>query len=130
MATSENTGRVTVHIITGSVHDEQAGDFAWLTAAGDVDSAYQPWRGDLLQEMRRETGVERLIVDREGEDFTVSIDCDGLGDELVKARSVQEGVLRDCRVAAQLAYRGGHPETQIASALGVDRMTIRKWLGK
>ncbi|MGV7585208.1 helix-turn-helix domain-containing protein [Mycobacterium kansasii] len=31
---------------------------------------------------------------------------------------------------AQSAHSDGVPETQIADELGVNRMTVRKWLGK
>jgi hypothetical protein len=34
------------------------------------------------------------------------------------------------RTAAQTAHAAGIPETQLAVALRVDRLTIRRWLGK
>jgi hypothetical protein len=35
-----------------------------------------------------------------------------------------------CRDAAIAAHAAGTPETVIAEALGVNRMTVRRWLGK
>jgi DNA invertase Pin-like site-specific DNA recombinase len=52
------------------------------------------------------------------------------------ARRVQESRARlaaDMKAAAQTAidaHAAGIPETEIAAALGVNRMTVRRWLGK
>lgn len=52
------------------------------------------------------------------------------GRKLAKARAAVSEALRVAEVLAQSAHREGVPETQIAAELGVDRMTVRKWIGK
>lgn len=52
------------------------------------------------------------------------------GKKLVRARVAAEEALRVASVMAQSAASEGVPEAQIARELGVDRMTVRKWLGK
>ncbi len=53
------------------------------------------------------------------------------GKKLAKARAAADEALRVAQIMAQSAHHvDGVPETQIASQLGVDRMTVRKWLGK
>ncbi|MGV0595113.1 hypothetical protein [Mycolicibacterium porcinum] len=52
------------------------------------------------------------------------------GKKLAKARAAVKDALALAEVMAQSAHGAGIPETQIASDLGVDRMTVRKWLGK
>lgn len=49
---------------------------------------------------------------------------------LAKARTATAEVLRVAKIMAQSAHGEGVPETQIAEQLGVDRMTVRKWVGK
>jgi DNA-binding GntR family transcriptional regulator len=52
------------------------------------------------------------------------------GKKLAKARTAVTEALRVAEVVARSAHHEGVPETQIAEELGVDRMTVRKWLGK
>ncbi|WNM74294.1 helix-turn-helix DNA binding domain protein [Gordonia phage Thimann] len=53
------------------------------------------------------------------------------GKKLAKARATADEALRIAKLMAQSAHhQDGVPETQIAKELGVDRMTVRKWLGK
>ena len=52
------------------------------------------------------------------------------GKRLTKAREAQADALHIASVMARSAASEGVPETQIAAELGVDRMTVRKWLGK
>lgn len=52
------------------------------------------------------------------------------GRKLAKARAAVAEALRIAEVLALSAHADGVPETQIATELGVDRMTVRKWLGK
>ncbi|MEN6547474.1 MAG: helix-turn-helix domain-containing protein [Armatimonadia bacterium] len=52
------------------------------------------------------------------------------GKKLARARANVTEALRVASVMAQSAYAEGVPETQIAAELGVDRMTVRKWVGK
>jgi DNA-binding GntR family transcriptional regulator len=50
--------------------------------------------------------------------------------KLAKARAAVTEALRVAQIMAQSAHGDGIAETQIAADLGVDRMTVRKWLGK
>jgi DNA-binding GntR family transcriptional regulator len=52
------------------------------------------------------------------------------GKKLAKARAAVSEALRVAEVLARSAHAEDIPETQIAAELGVDRMTVRKWLGK
>jgi DNA-binding GntR family transcriptional regulator len=52
------------------------------------------------------------------------------GRKLAKARAAAAEALRVAQVMARSAHGEGVAETQIAADLGVDRMTVRKWLGK
>ncbi|MFF0706968.1 helix-turn-helix domain-containing protein [Gordonia sputi] len=51
--------------------------------------------------------------------------------KLARARAAADEALRVAQIMAQSAHHvDGVPQTQIAADLGVDRMTVRKWLGK
>ncbi|QRZ05869.1 helix-turn-helix domain-containing protein [Mycolicibacterium austroafricanum] len=52
------------------------------------------------------------------------------GKKLARCRAQAAEALRVAEVLAKSAHDEGIPETQIAADLGVDRMTVRKWLGK
>lgn len=52
------------------------------------------------------------------------------GNLLARHRAQVAEDLRIAELMAQSAHSEGVPETQIAAELGVDRMTVRKWLGK
>ncbi|MGQ9348977.1 helix-turn-helix domain-containing protein [Mycolicibacterium gilvum] len=52
------------------------------------------------------------------------------GKLLARHRAQVAEDLRIAELMAQSAASEGVPETQIAAELGVDRMTVRKWLGK
>lgn len=48
-------------------------------------------------------------------------------------RSARTRLIRAMKTAEQAAveaHRNGAPETEIARTLGVNRMTVRRWLGK
>ncbi|MBT0771785.1 hypothetical protein KIH74_22785 [Kineosporia sp. J2-2] len=53
-----------------------------------------------------------------------------IGKQLAAARSKVDQIILLAQAAALRAHEEGKPETLIASELGVDRMTVRKWLGK
>jgi hypothetical protein len=55
---------------------------------------------------------------------------DDLRDPLRAAREAQQDALEAARAAALDAIAHGTPESVIATELGVDRMTVRKWQGK
>lgn len=50
--------------------------------------------------------------------------------KLACARAAVAEALRLAEVMARSASDEGVPETRIAEELGVDRMTVRKWVGK
>lgn len=50
--------------------------------------------------------------------------------DLQAARTKLEAVMHRAAEWAEKAHRDGMPETEIARLLGVNRMTVRKWLGK
>lgn len=52
------------------------------------------------------------------------------GRGLRSARTRLTRAMETAERAAVEAHRSGTPETEIARTLGVNRMTVRKWLGK
>lgn len=46
------------------------------------------------------------------------------------ARRHLDTAMAEAAQAAQYAHAAGAPETEIARELGVNRLTVRKWLGK
>jgi transposase len=52
------------------------------------------------------------------------------GRKLRSARKAQKDAMEAARLAALEALDHGHSEVEVASTLGVDRMTVRKWGGK
>jgi transposase len=46
------------------------------------------------------------------------------------ARSRLAAAMEAAQAAAITAHGNGTPETEIATTLGVNRMTVRRWLGK
>lgn len=56
---------------------------------------------------------------------------DRAGDRLRRARAALDSAMQEAERAGVAAVRlDGQPEAAVARALGVDRMTLRKWLGK
>lgn len=52
------------------------------------------------------------------------------GERLRLARDDEREVFKAAREIAVRAIAAGQPEAVCASMLGVDRMTVRKWVGK
>ena len=52
------------------------------------------------------------------------------GKKLARARTALDDASRLAQNLARSAHSEAVPETQIATELGVTRMTVRKWLGK
>jgi DNA invertase Pin-like site-specific DNA recombinase len=50
--------------------------------------------------------------------------------DLVKARASLNSATQNACIAAVEANADGTPEIEIARTLGVNRMTVRRWLGK
>jgi len=55
---------------------------------------------------------------------------DKAGNNLRSARDALQTAMDAARTAALDSIAHGTPESVVASELGVDRMTVRKWLGK
>lgn len=53
-----------------------------------------------------------------------------VGRDLQAARSKLDAVMHRAADMANVAYDDGTPETEIARLLGVNRLTVRRWLGK
>ncbi|AXN50953.1 hypothetical protein [Mycobacterium marinum] len=53
-----------------------------------------------------------------------------IGRRLIKARLAQKRILQEAEAAAIEALAQGRAEAEVARALCVDRMTVRKWAGK
>lgn len=49
---------------------------------------------------------------------------------LSRARKQLDAAMEQAETAAISAAADGMPETEIARTLGVNRMTVRRWLGK
>jgi len=50
--------------------------------------------------------------------------------QIRSARARLEKVMKSAEEAAIDAHNDGVPETEIARELGVNRLTVRRWLGK
>lgn len=53
-----------------------------------------------------------------------------VGRDLQAARTKLEAAMHRAAEWAEQAHAGGMPETEIARLLGVNRLTVRRWLGK
>ena len=50
--------------------------------------------------------------------------------KLARARAAAEEATRIAQIMARSAHSEGIPQARIAAQLGVDRQTVRKWIGK
>jgi uncharacterized protein YjcR len=57
-------------------------------------------------------------------------DLDRAGRKLRSARKGLKEAMTEAKSSARTAWESGVTEVEIASTLGVDRMTVRKWRGK
>jgi len=57
-------------------------------------------------------------------------DLESAGARLRRSRASLDKAVEVAREAAMRALAEGHAEAAVARALGVDRMTVRKWAGK
>lgn len=60
----------------------------------------------------------------------MTTELDKAARSLRAARSHLDRAMVDAAAAARNAHSLGEAETVIATALGVNRMTVRRWLGK
>lgn len=50
--------------------------------------------------------------------------------KIARTRQAAAEAMRTAKILAQSAHSEGIPETRIAAELGIDRATVRKWIGK
>jgi len=60
----------------------------------------------------------------------MAVDLAAAAHDLRAARAHLQQTMTDAQKAAITAHASGTPETEIARTLGINRMTVRKWLGK
>lgn len=60
----------------------------------------------------------------------MTLDLERIGRTLRADRKRLEASMHDAGQAAIKASADGMPETEIARVLGVNRLTVRRWLGK
>lgn len=88
-----------------------------------ADTAEQ---AEMIRSMRERDGYYNVRVHPpEG-----SINLRAIGRELGEARAAEREAAAKARSAAIQAAEEGRAEAEIARQLGVDRMTVRAWLGK
>lgn len=95
-------------------------DYRYESTAMDVRLVLEEW--EKAAPGRRPAGVEVF----EPLDTDLGREGDGLG----LARAQLSLATQKAQAAAIRARESGVTETRIATTLGVDRMTVRKWLGK
>ena len=71
----------------------------------------------------------RLLIQR-ASSSGMSTDLTKAGRVLRSARERLDTAMQAAEKAAVEAYEAGAPETEISRQLGVNRMTVRRWLGK
>lgn len=108
----------------------------WLDTAelkihepGDIDLFHEAWtrlheRYPDDQDLR-ESGLLAAAMFLSGE-----LTPQDLGKAVAHHRREAEETLAAARSVGELAVKKGAAESPTAAALGVDRMTLRKWLGK
>lgn len=115
--------------------DAYLGDFAddltedqkadLLRASDEIDALY-PDDDDL-----DEYADERLAAFSAAVQYVMGdLDAASAGDNLLMARSASASAMAAARQIALMATANGAQEAPLARQLGVDRMTIRKWVGK
>ncbi len=94
-----------------------------LMLANDIEARY-PGEDDDIDRQAALTAAYRLMVESP-EDVV-----DELAQKLITARLAEAEALAALRQAAIVLTPKGWTETGFANAAGVDRMAVRKWLGK
>lgn len=98
---------------------------ALMRISDELEELYPP--NDELDEYGREreaafsAAVQYVMGD---------LDTDSAGSNLLTARLDTADAMAAARQVAVMADADGEAESSIARKLGVDRMTVRKWLGK
>lgn len=95
-----------------------------LLAIANVIEARYPGEDDADERAAALTTAYRLMV----EDSADVVD--ELAQQLITARNAEVEALAALQHAAVTLIPNGYTENAFANAAGVDRMTVRKWLGK
>lgn len=97
------------------------GDREWIT-----DDPAPLTEGDTLVE----DGDAVLIVDQRMSDDDWPTVCDEVAKDIADARERLAMAMRAAEIVGRCAVDAGFSESDTARRIGVDRMTVRKWLGK
>jgi hypothetical protein len=106
----------------------------WLTVHGvDLDPAgvrrfSRVWK--TMSERYSDDGPREAALLAAARYLAGQIDPADQGKVLARARARAEAQLAAARVIAELAIDDGAAEATTAREIGVDRMAVRKWLGK
>ncbi|MCU1687765.1 MAG: hypothetical protein JWQ81_8504 [Amycolatopsis sp.] len=111
--------------------DAYLGDFAndltadqkaeLLSASDDIDALY-PEDDDLDERQAAFSAAVQYVMG--------DLDAPSAGDNLLIARNATASAMAAARQIAVMATASGAKEAPLARELGVDRMTVRSWLGK
>ncbi len=66
----------------------------------------------------------------QAEPIGIGPDLEAIGKSVVSTRTAADEAMQAARAAGLRMAEQGIAETRIAATLHVDRMTVRKWLGK
>ena len=112
----------------------QDADGAWIIRSfNDRGITTREWVSDSVEYL---AGDCELIDDENGALLIVSPESDWqmvaheAGVAILEARRSLDTAMRAGEIAARMAVDDGLSEVKAADALNVDRMTVRKWLGK
>ena len=105
---------------------------AWLASVMPTLNAAQRARlDDAISQTAAASDAERMIVLTTTVNYmTGQVDVDKAGTALKAARVMEIRARMAAKQIAKLAIEDGATEHGTAKKLGVDRMAIRKWLGK
>ena len=106
----------------------------WTIRPGEHNGHYAATAeyAEKMADRERECGCYQIRVTPPVQYTDVAGEVQRLGDELRQIRQAEADVMGRAAALTVTANDGGSgiPETTLAASLGVDRMTIRKWLGK
>jgi len=77
-----------------------------------------------------DTELQRVAINAATEYLLGSLDPVSVGADLARFRIEQRRVRARARQIAVMAFADGRSERSIARDVGVDRMNVRRWLGK
>jgi len=108
--------------VAGTIRAGEYSD-AYTTSAADAERLADTYQADGLHQVRVTPPVQY-------EDL--SVEAKRIGDALLAARTAAADLLQQAAAITPQAHDEGLgvEETRLATLLAVDRMTIRKWLGK